>query len=111
MVASLRYFHSAGAGLRAGEALPHSRARRACRALRGLRAHSHRLQRQCGHRAVDITNPEPDQLPQPTLPEVPGDGGEARRRSRLERPAAMSRPALEVAASARTIEKRAFRAA
>src|SRR6185369_98626 len=37
-------------------ALPHSRARRPCRALRGLLAHPHRLQL----------------LPQPALPQVPG---------------------------------------
>ncbi len=39
--------------------LPHGGARRPCRALRGLRAHAHRLQL----------------LPQPALPEVPGRGG------------------------------------
>ena len=40
--------------------LPHGGARRACRALRGVLAHAHRLQL----------------LPQPALPEVPGRGGE-----------------------------------
>src|ERR1700726_4613318 len=41
-------------------ALPHSCARGACRALRGLHPHGHRVQ----------------QLSQPALPEVPGRGGE-----------------------------------
>ena len=46
--------------------LPHGIARRPCRALRGLRSPSHRLQ----------------QLPQPALPEVPGRRGEEARRPR-----------------------------
>ena len=41
--------------------LPHGGSRRACRALRGLRAHAHRLQL----------------LPQPPLSQVPGRGGQA----------------------------------
>ena len=43
----------------ADRALPHRGARRPCRALRGLRAHAHRLQL----------------LPQPPLPQVPVAGG------------------------------------